>query len=532
MGFVLVTKPCPQDSQDFRAQQCAAYNNATYGGSVYTWLPYTDKKSPCTLYCIPKGTRTVVRLAPKVLDGTRCKFNALDMCISGKCWPVGCDHKLDSSQTQDLCGVCGGNNSCLFNSTRERYHWVEIGMTPCSASCGVGVQHLQYRCRDRLSGNQVPENRCFKSPKPSEREKSCFRRECPPVWKIFPWQACTVNCGGGLSTRAVRCMETSPAGRQHWLHDSFCPLPKPSTVRPCNPQLCPRWYAGEWSPSLRPEMMSCPFFCCRLFSTVIAVVVCCSAWSLGSFKQSPWQQTKLVQVLDQQKRARSDVPRLSDDVFNLLNSSFCQTNVYLTEDESQFQNILCKSLNKRRRTTVNKSNTMASTDSVESEMFLNHRLPLSHVDSVGPVLNKKSTANEPTSSISTDDNRPNMLNDVIKTELTEDVKSKRQSGSRSISCRSLSQTYGENEPLPWTCRQRKEWQSLPDNVYPNRVYVTVCESSTCMSGHFNCTPVTYNLELLKMCLGSQCNDDRVPYSLRSSWKFYEYPVTIGCSCTR
>ncbi|XP_013096566.2 ADAMTS-like protein 3 isoform X1 [Biomphalaria glabrata] len=241
-------EPCSQEAQDFRAQQCAAYNNATYGGSLYTWLPYTDRKSPCTLYCIPKGTRTVVRLAPKVLDGTRCKFNAFDMCISGKCWPVGCDHKLDSPLTQDLCGVCGGNNSCLNNGTKERYHWVDIGLTPCSASCGVGVQHYQYRCRDRLSGNQVPEGRCAKSQKPSEKEKTCFKRQCPPVWKIFPWQACSVNCGGGSATRAVRCMDTLPDGRQHWLHDSFCPQPKPSTVRPCNPRMCPRWYAGEWSP--------------------------------------------------------------------------------------------------------------------------------------------------------------------------------------------------------------------------------------------------------------------------------------------
>ncbi|CAL1528734.1 unnamed protein product [Lymnaea stagnalis] len=240
--------PCSPDSVDFRGQQCAAYNNATYGGKLYTWLPYTDRKNPCTLYCIPKGTRTVVRLAPKVLDGTRCKFNAHDMCISGKCWPVGCDHKLDSPLTQDLCGVCGGNNSCLNNGTKGRYHWIEIGLTPCSASCGVGVQTYQYRCRDRLTGNQVPESRCVKAPKPNEREKSCFRRQCPPVWKIFTYQACTVSCGGGTATRAVRCMDTLRDGRQQWLHDSFCPVPKPSTTRPCNPQLCPRWYAGEWSP--------------------------------------------------------------------------------------------------------------------------------------------------------------------------------------------------------------------------------------------------------------------------------------------
>lgn len=67
-------------------------------------------------------------------------------------------------------------------------------------------------------------------------------------WKIFPWQSCSVSCGGGVATRAVRCMDTLQDGREQWLHDSFCPLPKPSMTHPCNPHMCPRWYAGEWSP--------------------------------------------------------------------------------------------------------------------------------------------------------------------------------------------------------------------------------------------------------------------------------------------
>ncbi|KAK3799071.1 hypothetical protein RRG08_051354 [Elysia crispata] len=241
-------KPCEADAVDFRTQQCSTYNNASYGGKFFKWLPYTDRKNPCTLYCIPMGVRTVVKLAPEVLDGTRCKPNAYDMCIGGKCWTVGCDHRLDSSLKLDLCSVCGGNNSCLNNGTEGRYHWIEVGMSPCSASCGVGIQTYQYRCRDRLTGNQIPDNRCVNLPKPNGSRKTCFRRQCPPVWKIFPWQDCTVSCGGGFSKRAVRCMDTLRDGRQQWLHDSFCPHPKPKTKRQCNPHICPRWITGAWSP--------------------------------------------------------------------------------------------------------------------------------------------------------------------------------------------------------------------------------------------------------------------------------------------
>ncbi|XP_025078114.1 ADAMTS-like protein 1 isoform X1 [Pomacea canaliculata] len=244
------TQVCPPDGMDFRSEQCTAYNNATYGGKLYDWLPYTDRKNPCALYCIAKGTRTVVRLAPKVLDGTRCKHNAFDMCISGKCWKVGCDYKLGSDVQLDLCGVCGGNNSCLTGtqSHKERYQWREAGLSQCSASCGVGVQVSVFVCYEALSEQQVSDSHCQESEQPAGRRQNCFRRRCPPVWKIFPWQPCTVTCGGGTKSRAVRCMDTLMDGRQQWLHDSFCPSPRPSVVQTCSKQICPTWYAGQWSP--------------------------------------------------------------------------------------------------------------------------------------------------------------------------------------------------------------------------------------------------------------------------------------------
>ena len=111
--WIVCLQSCPPGVLDFRWEQCAAYNNATYGGKLYAWLPYTDRKNPCALYCIAKGTRTVVRLAPKVLDGTRCKHNTFDMCISGKCWvrskrvaalvTLLCNHGNDLEKCKCVC---------------------------------------------------------------------------------------------------------------------------------------------------------------------------------------------------------------------------------------------------------------------------------------------------------------------------------------------------------------------------------------------------------------------------------------------
>nr|XP_033776500.1 ADAMTS-like protein 1 isoform X2 [Geotrypetes seraphini] len=103
---------CLPEAGDFRAQQCSAHNDVKYQGQLYEWLPvYNDPENPCSLRCQAKGTTVVVELSPKVLDGTRCYTESLDMCISGLCQVVGCDHQLGSTVKEDNCGVCNGDGS-------------------------------------------------------------------------------------------------------------------------------------------------------------------------------------------------------------------------------------------------------------------------------------------------------------------------------------------------------------------------------------------------------------------------------------
>ncbi|XP_064346254.1 ADAMTS-like protein 1 isoform X1 [Camelus dromedarius] len=103
---------CPPEAGDFRAQQCSAHNDVKHHGQFYEWLPVSnDPDNPCSLKCQAKGTALVVELAPKVLDGTRCYTESLDMCISGLCQIVGCDHQLGSTIKEDNCGVCNGDGS-------------------------------------------------------------------------------------------------------------------------------------------------------------------------------------------------------------------------------------------------------------------------------------------------------------------------------------------------------------------------------------------------------------------------------------
>uniref|UniRef100_A0A663N699 ADAMTS/ADAMTS-like cysteine-rich domain-containing protein n=1 Tax=Athene cunicularia TaxID=194338 RepID=A0A663N699_ATHCN len=103
---------CPPEAGDFRAQQCSAHNDVKYQGQFYEWLPVSnDPDNPCSLKCQARGAALVVELAPKVLDGTRCYTESLDMCISGLCQIVGCDRQLGSTVKEDNCGVCNGDGS-------------------------------------------------------------------------------------------------------------------------------------------------------------------------------------------------------------------------------------------------------------------------------------------------------------------------------------------------------------------------------------------------------------------------------------
>lgn len=52
--FILKTifywQPCP-DQQDFRAQQCSAYNDVPYENVLFKWEPHYDHSEPCALTC-------------------------------------------------------------------------------------------------------------------------------------------------------------------------------------------------------------------------------------------------------------------------------------------------------------------------------------------------------------------------------------------------------------------------------------------------------------------------------------------------
>ncbi|XP_065332270.1 papilin isoform X3 [Cloeon dipterum] len=109
--FSCNTMHCPPGSKDFRSEQCSKFDTQDFEGNLYEWIPYTKGANNCELNCMPRGERFFNGFAKKVVDGTRCNDETLDVCVEGTCMPVGCDLFLGSSLREDKCRDCGGNNS-------------------------------------------------------------------------------------------------------------------------------------------------------------------------------------------------------------------------------------------------------------------------------------------------------------------------------------------------------------------------------------------------------------------------------------
>ncbi|XP_027624872.1 ADAMTS-like protein 3 isoform X2 [Tupaia chinensis] len=280
---------CPPDAEDFRAQQCSAYNDVQYQGRYYEWLPrYNDPAAPCALKCHARGHNLVVELAPKVLDGTRCNADSLDMCISGICQAVGCDRQLGSNAKEDNCGVCAGDGStCRLVRGQSKSHVspekreenvIAVPLGSRSVRITVkGPAHLFIESKT-LQGSKGehsfnnpgvfvventtvefqrgPERQTFKIPGPLMADfifktrytaakdsvvQFFFYQPISHQWRQTDFFPCTVTCGGGYQLNSAECVDIRlkrvvPDHYCHYYPENVKPKPK---LKECSMDPCP-----------------------------------------------------------------------------------------------------------------------------------------------------------------------------------------------------------------------------------------------------------------------------------------------------
>ncbi|XP_024868188.1 A disintegrin and metalloproteinase with thrombospondin motifs 9 isoform X1 [Temnothorax curvispinosus] len=143
-------------------------------------------------------------------------------------------------------------NSLDSNIVRR---WKMSNWTPCSKSCGTGIQTRRVECTMRRSNHwpEVPvkDEQCLRTkPRKPKSQRLCQRVACDFIWQEGTWSECSAECGEGMQRRAVTCHRVNLYGWIDPTPTEGCPMDQ----RPVSEQICKLrecsdeyyWTVGPW----------------------------------------------------------------------------------------------------------------------------------------------------------------------------------------------------------------------------------------------------------------------------------------------
>ncbi|XP_008935598.1 PREDICTED: papilin-like, partial [Merops nubicus] len=284
---------CPDGSRDFRAEQCAEFDETEFQGKKYKWLPYYGVPNKCELNCIPKGENFYYRHKEAVVDGTTCEPGKRDICVEGVCQVIGCDNMLESAKMEDKCLQCGGDGSTCYlvkgtfdvpslpkgynqifiipvgatsiqikevmpsrnflavKNVRGEYYLNGHWTIDFSRALQVASTVLHYERGSE--GDLAPELLHARGPTTEPLVIELISQEPNPgvqyeyylpvqgqppgySWSYGSWSECSAECGGGFQTRLVFCTIDNEIYPDYMCRNK----PQPDNNRTCGHQTCPQ----------------------------------------------------------------------------------------------------------------------------------------------------------------------------------------------------------------------------------------------------------------------------------------------------
>ncbi|XP_008195650.1 thrombospondin type-1 domain-containing protein 4 [Tribolium castaneum] len=196
---------------------------------------------------------------------------------------------------------------------RRRFAWKISGVSACSKSCGGGLQATVVTCVREHTQTPVPDRRCAHLEKPMTQPIRCNLRDCPARWEAH-WSPCSVTCGEGVQHYVPQCHQELSTGRSVVTNEGSCPRPKPpSQAKPCMMDPCEsirdnelpqtperlEWSVGAWSACSvscgtghRTRSVTCPSGRCPPEDRPKYAEYCENGPCSATSESSPWLLTE------------------------------------------------------------------------------------------------------------------------------------------------------------------------------------------------------------------------------------------------
>lgn len=124
-------------------------------------------------------------------------------------------------------------------SKKRKFQWKLVGFTPCSKSCGGGVQTPVFRCIREAPNKYYKQTKCAHMKKPSLEDSllQCNVQPCPAYWQHGDWNKCNCGVKEPYQSREVKCVQELSTGLVLQVNNQACLDDVPATRQPCE---CPK----------------------------------------------------------------------------------------------------------------------------------------------------------------------------------------------------------------------------------------------------------------------------------------------------